>query len=356
MDNTHLPINDTNACRFLEGLEVLECVICLQPYGVDRPPITLPTCHHLFHYHCIKQWISTANTTHNQCPTCRAVMFEDEDPPLEDADRISLEFRHGRLEEELERLERFVFAARLGRLQNSSSFDAHDALNSVRTQSTADSVVGSHTRLHQQPQAGNTPTNNPAGGNFAAPPSRFQSTRHGDSRSLICTPSRRIPLPPAVAAIVARGPPVDRPATLDMRRVNHGPQTSLPVARVTNFGHEYSSIALSWVSPAVSNEATLGRFEYLELPDDSFLWSQLTVPHDVDHHRPPWNNVRGRWPYQYMAHLRPYPNDPNDPGLYSLAQAVVNERWRWMRTRGTPDPDRLVEEYSVEGLRRDLGC
>lgn len=140
MDDARLPIHDTNAREFLKSLEVLECIICLQPYGGDRPPITLPKCHHLFHYHCIEKWTLTANTTHNQCPACRSVMFEDEDPLLEDAYRTLLDSRSRQLEEELERLERFVFAARSGHHQDSSSFDDHDALNEPRTQSTADSA------------------------------------------------------------------------------------------------------------------------------------------------------------------------------------------------------------------------
>jgi len=81
MDDAHLPISDANALEFLKSLEVLQCIICLEQYGGVHPPITLPNCHHLFHYHCIERWISTANNTHNQCPTCRAVMFEDEDLP-----------------------------------------------------------------------------------------------------------------------------------------------------------------------------------------------------------------------------------------------------------------------------------
>jgi hypothetical protein len=178
-----------------------------------------------------------------------------------------LEARHGELQEELRRLERFVFGARMRNHQNPSSFDAHDASNSIRTQSTADSV-GLQPRSNQQSQAGNTLASN-----------------------------------------------------------------------------------------YVSSEVMPRRVEYPELPDNSSLWEQLTVPHDVDHHRPPWNNVGGRWPYQYMAQLRPFPYDPNNLGLSLFAQAVVDERWRCMRTREEPGHDLdLQVVYSVAGVREDLGC
>ena len=46
----------------------LSCLVCLQDYKVGDPVTTLPACQHLFHSHCITNWL----VRRPFCPMCRS--------------------------------------------------------------------------------------------------------------------------------------------------------------------------------------------------------------------------------------------------------------------------------------------
>jgi len=73
-DNNDL---DLEACRFQGGTDAPECSICLENF---EPTDELSwskslKCHHVFHKECVLPWLMT----HDECPCCRTVLFEDSD-------------------------------------------------------------------------------------------------------------------------------------------------------------------------------------------------------------------------------------------------------------------------------------
>ncbi|KAG6685508.1 hypothetical protein I3842_12G116100 [Carya illinoinensis] len=51
------------------------CVICLEDFKPREPYQVFPYCNHIFHSHCIRQWLNFKWT----CPICRTCILEAHD-------------------------------------------------------------------------------------------------------------------------------------------------------------------------------------------------------------------------------------------------------------------------------------
>jgi hypothetical protein len=86
----NLPPRKSNADKFFDNLkglafsdpkDVKECYIFLEED--NDPTVTLRTCKHRLHLHCIRLSIESTCRNHNRCPVCRTVMFDDTLPLAE---------------------------------------------------------------------------------------------------------------------------------------------------------------------------------------------------------------------------------------------------------------------------------
>lgn len=71
-----------------ETAEPIVCVICHQNLENNTIARKINHCSHIFHVHCIDQWLSS----HNNCPTCRHVLVERPSR----VNRPLYQFRYGR--------------------------------------------------------------------------------------------------------------------------------------------------------------------------------------------------------------------------------------------------------------------
>jgi hypothetical protein len=54
-----------------DGLEIDECVICLEAFTDGQQVVEIPMCHHLFHPDCLEKWFqSQIQATERRCPLC----------------------------------------------------------------------------------------------------------------------------------------------------------------------------------------------------------------------------------------------------------------------------------------------
>jgi hypothetical protein len=63
------------------AVQETECPICMSTIWTNTS-VVLETCGHLFHEHCITEWIYTQHK--NSCPCCRATVFHQEENEEED--------------------------------------------------------------------------------------------------------------------------------------------------------------------------------------------------------------------------------------------------------------------------------
>jgi hypothetical protein len=66
--------------EFLTSLEELTCPICQESFeGKDKGrhyPVEISGCRHVYGAECLETWVMTTScSSHNTCPTCRAVLF-----------------------------------------------------------------------------------------------------------------------------------------------------------------------------------------------------------------------------------------------------------------------------------------
>ncbi|KAJ4288613.1 hypothetical protein N0V90_011850 [Kalmusia sp. IMI 367209] len=50
------------------------CTICTEPFSTKHAPVAL-SCHHIFGYHCIKNWLRYGRGNTNSCPVCRHLIY-----------------------------------------------------------------------------------------------------------------------------------------------------------------------------------------------------------------------------------------------------------------------------------------
>ena len=60
------------------GVRCIDCGICLGRFKVGESAVVLPKCLHVFHDHCVTQWLTRART----CATCREEVFDVPEEPL----------------------------------------------------------------------------------------------------------------------------------------------------------------------------------------------------------------------------------------------------------------------------------
>lgn len=55
--------------------EIVDCVICLDPMKDGDMMQRVPTCKHMFHPNCLKEWFeSKAQEDEQRCPQCNQVL------------------------------------------------------------------------------------------------------------------------------------------------------------------------------------------------------------------------------------------------------------------------------------------
>ncbi|KAF1843177.1 uncharacterized protein K460DRAFT_418292 [Cucurbitaria berberidis CBS 394.84] len=74
----------SNADTFLASLNEVECTICEEPFDLAHAPVIIRGCWHVLGLHCLRAWVRSDNRGHNRCPTCRAVLFDDGLPLIEE--------------------------------------------------------------------------------------------------------------------------------------------------------------------------------------------------------------------------------------------------------------------------------
>lgn len=83
----------SNCEIFLQsGIETAKCTICYQDFAGEHLPKGFKaanSCNHIFCKECLRGWLFSGNTNSNKCPTCRHVLF-DEDEGAGDDGRIHL--------------------------------------------------------------------------------------------------------------------------------------------------------------------------------------------------------------------------------------------------------------------------
>ncbi|KAF2791378.1 hypothetical protein K505DRAFT_339611 [Melanomma pulvis-pyrius CBS 109.77] len=80
----------TSRAEFIrKGLERLTCPICYEGFDAEHDAVQVSnnaTCNHIFGKPCIEMWVHSNNAQANQCPICRALMFE---PSLQNGDEYT---------------------------------------------------------------------------------------------------------------------------------------------------------------------------------------------------------------------------------------------------------------------------
>ncbi len=66
-----------SAYNFISGLDAVDCSICTEPFGTHHPPVVVPGCRHIFGLECLAEWVFSTNLSHNRCPICRRLMFDN---------------------------------------------------------------------------------------------------------------------------------------------------------------------------------------------------------------------------------------------------------------------------------------
>ncbi|KAF2850179.1 hypothetical protein T440DRAFT_364567, partial [Plenodomus tracheiphilus IPT5] len=88
------PEDISNAQTFLGTLDEVECCICEEAFSDTHAPMITPTCHHIFGSHCLRAWVLSENRSHNRCPLCRTVLFDDGLPLVEEDARLEDNAHH----------------------------------------------------------------------------------------------------------------------------------------------------------------------------------------------------------------------------------------------------------------------
>jgi len=69
-----------NEQAFLSALHPTdhECALCYEDFTEEHPPVVLDNCRHVFGKECLEKWVQSDNAQRNKCPTCRAILFGNE--------------------------------------------------------------------------------------------------------------------------------------------------------------------------------------------------------------------------------------------------------------------------------------
>ncbi|KAL9689565.1 hypothetical protein QQ045_009952 [Rhodiola kirilowii] len=60
------------------GRGVAQCAVCLSDFEDEDPVRVLPGCYHVFHSHCVDEWLAS----HATCPVCRTNLISISNDPI----------------------------------------------------------------------------------------------------------------------------------------------------------------------------------------------------------------------------------------------------------------------------------
>jgi hypothetical protein len=84
--------------EFLASLEELTCPICQESFEGKSEgthyPVEIEGCRHVYGADCLETWVTTNCSSHDTCPTCRAVLFGDPDEESSDEEYPYEEYPH----------------------------------------------------------------------------------------------------------------------------------------------------------------------------------------------------------------------------------------------------------------------